>query len=354
MSAAIDAVRLSPYRLPLRIPWRSARARMQTRDGLLLRLCAGRHCGYGDCAPLPAMGSETLRQSEQWLAPLLAALPGTPPETALAALPPAPGDCLAARCALETALLDLLARQQARPLRHLLAPGAADQVPVNAVLAGPATADALREACARGFRVLKLKLGLAPPAREIPALQDLSARLPRDCRLRLDINGAWDPDTAKAALHALRTLPVESLEEPCAQAGITELRALQAEAAFPLAIDESLGRLDPQRLLQEAPVQRLVLKPVLLGGLLPAQRLARAAADAGMQALITSAVESSAGLWASAQLAAALAAHGPALPQGLATAACLAQDLGDPPPIAQGRLILDGRPGSGFEPRTST
>jgi L-alanine-DL-glutamate epimerase-like enolase superfamily enzyme len=63
--------------------------------------------------------------------------------------------------------------------------------------------------------------------------------------------------------------------------------------------------------------------------------------------VVTSVVESAAGLWPTAQLA---AATGSRIPHGLATADWLAADLGGAPRPIGGRLWLPARPGSGFKP----
>jgi L-alanine-DL-glutamate epimerase-like enolase superfamily enzyme len=66
---------------------------------------------------------------------------------------------------------------------------------------------------------------------------------------------------------------------------------------------------------------------------------------AGREVVITSLVESAAGLWATAQLAAAI---GSPLAHGLATGQWLAEDLGPPPLPLAGRIALPDTPGSGF------
>jgi len=167
-------------------------------------------------------------------------------------------------------------------------------------------------------------------------------------RLCLDANGAWDADQAEMMIALLNRLPVESLEEPLRRSDDALLAALQAGARFPLALDESLVQRRPLT-AGRLPVRRLVLKPGVIGGLRPTLALARQAQAAGREVVLTSLIESAAGLWASAQLAAAIEAV-PAAPlaHGLATAHWLARDLGRPPLVRTGRLRLSAIPGSGF------
>lgn len=145
----------------------------------------------------------------------------------------------------------------------------------------------------------------------------------------------------------LASLPIESLEEPLRRPDRRELRALQAAASFPIALDESLCALlvdtDPGGL----GVRRLVIKPAVIGGIRGAAALADQATSAGLDVVITSVVESAAGLWPTAQLAAAIG-HG--IAHGLATADWLAHDLGPAPRPVAGWLSLPDQPGTGFTP----
>jgi L-alanine-DL-glutamate epimerase-like enolase superfamily enzyme len=251
---------------------------------------------------------------------------------------------------LECALLDLESRLRGLTLRRLLNPEAFDSVPVNGAL-GP-LASLARSDLAQprwdGPRVLKVKVGIADPGVELERLRALAGALPSGLTLRLDANGAWDLQTATRLIDALAGLPIECIEEPLAVPDAQALAGLQSLAGFPLALDESLPRLLAGGLdLARFPVRRAVLKPAVLGGLRGTLDLADRLQDRGIEVVVTSLVESAAGLWPTAQLAAAI---GSRIPQGLATASWLTEDLGPAPLPQGGTLTLPDRPGSGFEP----
>jgi o-succinylbenzoate synthase len=330
----LDAARLLAYRLALREPWVWHGGRRETREGWLVELSTedGR-LGHGDCAPLPELGSEPAEHAHQWLVAALPGLRGRAPAVALAGLPGrAPP---AARFALETALLDLTAQLAGLPLRRLLEPAAAARVAVNAA-AGALDEAALGrclEAVGMGFSVLKLKLALASPARELAQLHLLAAALPVGTRLRLDANRGWTTAEAQTMVAATRAIPVESLEEPLARPTLAELHALQRQASYPLAVDESLPALVPAAVIARQPVSRLVLKPALLGGLRPT---------------LASVVESIVGVTATAQLAAAVDRGRQRLAHGLATSRWLLRDLAPALPCTAGVLSLPAAPGLGL------
>lgn len=297
----------------------------------------------------------------------------------------------AAGFALESALTDLAARLAGVPLRRWLTPRAGDAVLVNATLGTlrDQTPACIVRACQAGYQVLKLKVGLDAPETEIAHLQGLATHLPPGACLRLDANGAWDYDQAARLILRLNDLPIESLEEPLKIPDWQALASLQALARFPLALDESLHQ-DPGNIAGMAglpidrllgaethavpssntpsaellaglsvdsllaagapPVRRLVLKPAAVGGLRRTLFLARKAADLGLEVVLTSLIESAAGLWPSLQLAAALSSS---LAQGLATASWLGEDLGQVPDPKGGSIWLGQESGSGFVPTQS-
>ena len=311
-----------PYGLPLLRPWESSRGRLDGRRGHLLCLeAADGRIGWGDCAPLPEAGIDETQ---------------------------------ATRHAESCAALDLEAQAAGVPLAAWLAGCAtAPDVPVNASLGAilSLTPSELREVCAAGYSVLKIKTGCAPLAAEIDRLTRLAAELPAGATLRLDANGAWNEATAATFLRECRQLPVESLEEPLATPDPVQLARLQDSTEIALALDESLSGQDMEGLLRQAPVRRLIVKPARHGGLRASLEIARKAQQAGIDCVVTSALESACGLLAAAHLAAAIGAvTGSTLAHGLATAGWFAADTGRAPVITAGRLALPRAAGLGFVP----
>lgn len=346
----IRASRLLAYRLPFKQTWRTSRGILTQRHGWIIELTTdeGRQ-GYGDCAPLPLAGTESAQHAHARLLQRLPAMQDQPVEEAAETLP-ALTDAPAARHALETALLDLLSQAAGVSLRRWLSPQAVDCLAVNGS-AGPLDEQAPRR-CAQlieqGFNVLKLKVGLAEAARELRWLEQLCRRLPEQVSLRLDANGAWSMGEAQRFLEGIEGLAIESLEEPLALPRLEQLQALQGMTRIALALDESLPGFLPERLWQQPPVRRLILKPTVLGGVRPALALAEQAAQAGMQTLVTSTLESAVGVLAAAQLAAALPPADRPLAQGLATGNWFKQDLAEGLALANGQLPLPATPGLGI------
>lgn len=328
----IAQARLMPFRLPLRQPWRTAAATLTERCGWLLCLeTEDGRTGFGECTPLPEAGTETLDQAEARLEPWLRALAGRYVADTLTFLGGRGGDRPAARCALETALCDLMAQAAGLPLARWLNAAAPLSVPVNAVL---------NDSVSEGFAVFKLKIGLASPADEARRVTAVCSRLPTGARLRLDANRAWSESEAADFIAAVADLPVESLEEPLAEPSREGLARLQRAAPFALALDESLAAFS-----LPLPVPRAVIKVPRLGGLKLAFDYGEALRAKGHEVVVTTLMDAACGRLAALHLACAL---GGDLAHGLATGAWLAKDIGLAPVPVGGRLTLTEAPGLGY------
>ncbi|MFN4149129.1 MAG: enolase C-terminal domain-like protein, partial [Rhodocyclaceae bacterium] len=244
MTSALQKAEVIPYRLPLMRPWVAARATLAERRGALLHLIDEDSAeGWGDCAPLPSGGDPraVIAQLDAWACrPTSADFQSLPPE---------------ARWAIETAQADLAARRAGVPLWRFFG-GTRGEVEVNAAL-GPlddALPARLAAAAAAGYRIGKIKVGIAPVDEEIARLEALDSPL----LLRLDANRAWGDEDARRFLSAIRALPVEAVEEPLAQPTLEKLAALQAALPFALALDESLPRFGLRAVIGARAVRRLV------------------------------------------------------------------------------------------------
>lgn len=216
------------------------------------------------------------------------------------------------RCAEEAAAGDWPA-----PLR--------DRVPVNVTVpaVGPEQAHAivLRGGCATAkVKVAEPGQSLADDVARVEAVRDA---LGPAGRVRVDANGAWDLDTAVAAITALDRAAggLEYAEQPCAS--VEELAAVRRRVDVPIAADESIRRAaDPYRVRDLEAADVAVLKVQPLGGVRACLRIAE---DIGLPVVVSSALETSVGIAAGVALAAAL----PELPYacGLATVQLLTDDV---------------------------
>jgi L-alanine-DL-glutamate epimerase-like enolase superfamily enzyme len=299
---------LAPVAWRLREPLRTARGEMGLREGSELIAIDTDGCrGMGEALPLPSSGTEPLEAARAALERAVHALRGASGELdeLLDAAERLTRDAPAARCALDMALHDLEAKRGGVPVARLLAPAPLGAVPTNALLAGM-DPDLVLAARRRGFSTLKLKLGREPLARELAQLRGLRGGAAAGLRLRLDPNGAWTREQARIALEQLAPLGPELVEQPVAADDLEGLKRL-ASGPVPIAADEALADERARAALVEGELTPLaVLKPMVLGGLRAAARLARAAARARVRCFVTTTLDGPVASAAAAQLAAAI------------------------------------------------
>lgn len=313
-------------------------ARCGTRTGLLVDLAddSGRS-GRGEATPLAGFSPETLGEACAALEAFADRLPleiVPDPAGVAVVVGTLPARVPSARFAVETALLELVARAEDVSLATLLRGGPAPHIVRHAALiAAPALGDALVEAAdavARGLRTLKRKVRGRVFEEELALLTVLAARYGRDVELRVDANGAWSPEEARARLEALARVGVTLVEEPCRGRDLLAL----GRVAVPWAADESL--IEPGlevHVLCQPSCAALVLKPTLLGGVWRCLALAELADQYERDVIVTHAFEGPIALAACEALAAALPR--PPLACGLDPTHLDRRDAGiaDPAPI---------------------
>ncbi|MEP6852466.1 MAG: o-succinylbenzoate synthase [bacterium] len=217
-------------------------------------------------------------------------------------------------------------------------PAIRPRVPVNVTVAAVGPEAAMRAVRSSGG-CTTAKVKVAEPgqyeADDLERLEAVRAALGPSGRVRIDVNGGWDVDTALARLpHYERAAGgLEYVEQPCPS--VTELAEVRRRGSVPVAADESIRRSDdPLRVVAAEAADVVVLKVAPLGGVRACLRLAE---RLGLPVVVSSALETSVGLAAGVALAAAL----PELPYacGLATGSLLSGDVtADPMRPVEGQL----------------
>lgn len=222
-------------------------------------------------------------------------------------------------------------------------PARRTRIAVNATV--PAvSAEAVPGVLARfhGCRTAKVKVAERGQvlADDVARVRAVRREMGPEGRIRVDANGAWNLDEAEHAVHALAEFDLEYVEQPCA--GLDELGQLRERIGYldiPIAADESVRKADdPLRVARAGAADLLIVKAQPLGGV---HRALSIVAEAGLPAVVSSALDTSIGLSMGAALAAAL----PTLDHdcGLGTASLFAADVVDPPLIPWEGMLTVGR-----------
>ena len=264
---------------------------LKRREGLLVRVSCSRD-GWGEIAPLPGFSQETLEQAQEqainWLtnwqqascdAPRVP-LDGTYPSVAFGI-----------SCAMDEmkGYLKEAANFNTAPLCY----GDPDELYAEL-------------ATIEGEKVAKMKVGMYEANRD-GLIADMFLEAIPDLQLRLDANRRWTLE--KALQFAAKVKPehrarIQFLEEPCKSTALSLQFA--AQTGIPVAWDETLRdpNFDIATLAENRPyLVAIVIKPTLIGSIERCVALINQARALGLNAVLSSSIESSLGLTQLARLA---------------------------------------------------
>ena len=244
------------YQRPLLRPLQTHHGLWQIREGIIIRLEAedGR-IGWGEIAPLPEFGSETLSAAILFCQSLENPL-------SINSIFSIPEQFPACQFAFESALEDLNIQNQSRELEpknysYLLPTGAAVFPCLDDILAANTT------------NTYKWKIAVTSLAEEFTLFEKLIDRLPRGIKLRLDANGGLSIAESKIWLKiADECQIIEFIEQPLPPSQWLEMLQLSQDFTTGIALDESVANL---RQIEEC-YQRgwrgiFVIKPAITGSI---------------------------------------------------------------------------------------
>ena len=313
--------------IPLAEPFVTAGGVVAARDLVVIRLeDDDGTVGFGEAAPLEPYD-------------------GVPFDAVMSALrdgPPPRGSPPQARAAWELAELDLQMRRRGKPLGE---PGA-DAIPVNCTLAaGPPdeVAAAAEKGLRQGYSCFKLKVGLPDDDDRVGAVRRAIGSWPA---LRLDANGAWQPDQAVEAIRRLEPHDIQLVEQPCAT--LEQLAEVRRRVEVPVAADESIaGPRDVRAAAKLEACEAVNVKLGGSGGFGPARDALRAARDGGLEAWLSSTLDGPWGIAAALQLA---SSEHVSLACGLATLGLFDAEIARSLPApTSGLMTVPHGPGLGVE-----
>lgn len=191
--------------------------------------------------------------------------------------------------AAEMAFLDLYGRRHGVAIADLFGGAVNERESLNAWI-GIDTPDAMADAAAawadRGFDSAKLKLS-GDPTVDVDRVRTVAERVGDRIELRADVNGAYDVDTAIDVARELSSSPLVHLEQPVSQAKLDELAQVRAVADVPIMADEPVTSVERAfEVLGGDIADRVKLKTLRLGGLLPARNAFAVARAAGVSPVV--------------------------------------------------------------------
>ena len=294
-----SALRLTwePITLQLHNPFHISYGVSETRQAFWLRLADDAGWGEGTIPSYYGIGKADMFAFWEAAAQRTDPFPDDPAEIAawVGDEGPAP-----ARCALDMALHDRIARQRGVPLYKLLGLVRPLALPTSFTISIAPPQDMARMATeVPDYSIIKVKLGSDDDRARIAAIR--AAR--PDARLYVDANAGWSPQEAVEHARALKPYKLDMIEQPTPKNDIAGMGYVQSQSSVPIVADESVQTLANVEQLAAAGVQGINLKLMKVGGLAPGLRMLRRARELGLRVMLGCMIETSLGVTAMAHLA---------------------------------------------------
>lgn len=216
---------------------------------------------------------------------------------------------LTARAAIDMALYDIAGKALSTPVYNLLGGRYRDTVELSMSIHMdeiPVMVEHARAYAERGFRTVKVKVGI-DPAHDVAVVGAIREALP-EIGIRVDANMGWThPKEALRMIRRLAAYEILSVEQPLPPRALEGLAYLREHSEVPIMVDESVwGPADAWDVIRHRAADIINVYASEAGGLYPAARILQAADMAGILGCIGSMPEFGIGTAAQGHLAAAV------------------------------------------------
>ena len=212
------------------------------------------------------------------------------------------------KAAVDMALHDILGKASRKPLFKLLG-GFREDILTDFTLSIKDPKEMAKDAVKavkRGFKALKVKVGVNPPE-DFERIRKIREAVGSEIAIRIDANQGWTIKEAIAVLNKLEPLQIEFVEQPVKASDIHGLAEIREASPIPVMADESVHTPeDALHLIEEKAVDIINIKLMKSGGILKARKIVDITEAANVPCMIGCMGESTVGITAAVHVAAAL------------------------------------------------
>ena len=182
---------------------------------------------------------------DAYIAPLLTGLPGDDVNAAIRLVERNVRGNPIARCAVEIALWDGLAKRHGTSVAQVFGGAVRTAMPVAWTLASGRSDTDIAEAeemiAKRRHNIFKLKIGKRPVTEDLAHVGAIARALGGRASIRVDVNQAWSLTDARRGLAGLQDIGCELAEQPIRTGDLAALRALTDSTQVAIMADEQLN-----------------------------------------------------------------------------------------------------------------
>jgi len=287
----LGAIAYRVHESPRTEPFVIASGSATTTTNAIVRMEAGNLVGFGNSCP-NAVTRETRDTIVRSLDALIAGVRGREFETNLEfadAMDAAVAGNPAAKAGLDIAFHDLRVQEKKVPLYRLLGGGPRDRMRTDitiGIMELESTVAKARHWVGRGFRALKLKVGIEP-AGDVRRVRAVREAVGPEIELRVDGNQGYSIQSAFAVAKELAALGVVLFEQPLPAEDLNGMKVLTESSPIPIMADEMvLTPQDAMRVRWGACAKAVNLKLMKHGGLQRASEVNAVCESAGLPTMV--------------------------------------------------------------------
>ena len=280
--------------IPTIRPHKMAVATMQTQTLVLVKITTeDGFTGWGEATTIGGLGygeesPESIKTNiEHYFAPLLKSLSKLNIAQTMQIIKRNINGNRFAKCAIQTALLDIQAQRLNISLSEILGGRLRESLPVLWVLASGDTdkdiAEAKKMIELKRHNTFKLKIGSRAVEADVEHALAIKKALGKDVSIRVDVNRAWSELQAVKGVRLLQDGGVDLIEQPCAIDNLAAMQRLSRKFDLAIMADESLmGPQSAYNIAKHNGASVFAVKVAQSGGLIEACEVAKIAKLAGI------------------------------------------------------------------------
>ena len=275
-SPVITRVDAMGVAIPLKKPMRMAGVRITHAENLIVRIEADNGMvGWGESASAPTMTGDLvpgmLCAVEQFFKPLLIGKEIFERNTLMQQVHRAVLRNSGAKCAVDSALLDLCGKTMEMPVYELLGGARRRELRPMHLLGNDSIDEDVKEARAKmadGISFFKIKVGVKPTEQEVESTRLLRQALGPEAILCADGNMGLSADQVIAYCDQVAEQNLLFLEQPLRSDNLQGMADLASRLSIPICADESVGSTaDMMQLKTSGAASGVNLKIIKFGGL---------------------------------------------------------------------------------------
>ena len=309
----IQDIRIGRISLPLRHPFKTAlRTVTHLEDVAVMVVADDGQVGYGEAPPTAVITGDTMGSIEcavrDFIRPALVGMEVEDLEGVMKKLQACMVKNTSAKAAVDMAVYDLWGRRYGIPVWRALG-GARRELETDLTISVNPVEEMVKdslEAVARGYRILKIKVGKDPKA-DVDRMRKIRNAVGYGVKLRVDANQGWTAKSAVSIISAMedKGLDIDLVEQPVPAHDLEGMAYVTSRVHTPILADEAVfSPAAAVEIIRRGAADLINIKLMKTGGIWQALKICDVAEIYGVECMIGCMLESRLAVAAAAHLAA--------------------------------------------------